>query len=140
MTRTYAAITLLLLFTLAVLPGQQVNATTPTPTQVMYNRSDLLAKLAPKSYTINSMNLNYGSPADVGAQGGSWFLTVQNILSDSGARVFILGWFFVLVVLGTLLNMIRKMRGKDMKPMGTPYIQPTRLTEVRTSRGRRRRL
>jgi len=106
----------------------QVDAVTPTPTQVTYSRSDLLSKLAAKPYTITDMNLNWGSPGDLGADGGSWFLTFENIWSDTGGRLFFLGWLLVLVVIATIINIIRRSHGKEMKQMSEFYIKPTRIT------------
>lgn len=125
----FGAAALVTLLALLLIPVSitQVSAVTPTPTSVIYNRSDLLSKLAAKPYTITNMNLNYGSPGDLGADGGSYFLTFQNIWSDTGARSFILGWLLVLLVIGTLINIIRRSHGKEMKQMSDFYIQPTRL-------------
>jgi len=126
----YGAATVLTLLGLMLIPLSvtQVSALTPTPTQVTYSKSDLLSKLAAKPYTITDMNLNYGSPGDLGADGGSWFLTFQNIWSDTNALSFILGWLLVLVVVATLINVLRRSHGKEMKQMGEFYIQPTRLS------------
>lgn len=126
----FAAATLATLLALLLIPLSvtQVSAVTPTPTSVTYSKSDLLSKLAAKPYTITNMNLNYGSPGELGADGGSWFLTFQNILSDTGARLFVLGWLLVLVVVATLINVLRRSHGKEMKQMSEFYIQPTRLT------------
>lgn len=87
-----------------------------TPTQEYYNRTDLLTKIAPKSFTIQPwpVALNTGQGIeDTIAEGGSWFLTFNNLFIVTGAAGHLAFWIIVFFVAFLLTTWIIKRTGNS---------------------------
>lgn len=90
-------------------------APTPTPTEQMYSRFDLLTRIAPKQYDRNPPAFQEANLIpNVGAttvDGASWGLTFLQIFGEANVQTYLLG----ILILLLLIFWIRKFLIEQMK-------------------------
>lgn len=125
MPKRYLTITALLVSLLFAAPAHaQGPTTTPEP---QYSRSDLLARIAPKPFSITPMFTGIDMPtkiADTTLDGTSWGLTLISILEASGVQTFLLGLVMILMLVFWLRKtLVEKMNKRELSPLETQFKQ-----------------
>lgn len=105
-----------LLFSPAFVYAQSPTVTPgPTPTLRAYSRGELLSGIGVKPYTLIDIPELNMAPRIGGmvTEGGSWFVTLMYLITDSGAAQLIFYLLIMLFVTGFLLGLLhRLMRGQ----------------------------
>lgn len=112
-----------IVLTILIFPTSIAQATTPTPvptSEPMYSRTDLLAKIAPKPYSITPMFEDLDmitKVTDTTLDGTSWGLTFISILNAAGVQTFLIGLVILLMLVFWLRKtLVEKMNKREMSP------------------------
>lgn len=112
----------------------------PTPTQVMYSRADLLDRLGPKSYTVDSTLFeNFSFDPQIGnafIDSGSWFNTFMSVLNGAGVGTFLLFLASIVVIVFWLSKQLTALAHKRQISMLENNARAT-YTEYKSWRRRR---